>query len=159
MKEKDCLFCKFASNQLACHKVWEDEKHLAFLTIYPNTEGYTVVITKDHHDSYAFNNSDEVLANLVLATKKVAKLIDKAYEGDVGRTGMFFEGFGVDHLHSKLWPMHGTAAAAKDWQPIDSDIADQVYPAYPGFMASNNGPRVSDEELARVAERIRSAGE
>lgn len=154
----ECLFCKFVSGELPCHTVWEDEKHLAFLTIYPNTEGYTVVIPKDHHGSYAFDTPDEVLFELMRATKQVAKLIDKAYEGDVGRTGMFFEGFGVDHLHSKLWPMHGTAEAAKEWRPIDSDIADQVFPTYPGFMCSNNGPRVADEELARVAAKIRNKG-
>jgi diadenosine tetraphosphate (Ap4A) HIT family hydrolase len=42
----------------------------------------------------------QALANLMLATQKVAKKLDKAFP-DVSRTGMFFEeGFGVDHVHS-----------------------------------------------------------
>ena len=43
----DCLFCKIASGEVSCHKIWEDENHLAFLSVYPNTEGVSVVITKN----------------------------------------------------------------------------------------------------------------
>ena len=35
---------------------------------------------------------------------------------NVGRTGLILEGFGVDHLHAKLFPMHGTKL--KRWKPI-----------------------------------------
>ncbi len=102
-----CIFCDIVAGKSPCHKVWEDDEHLAFLSIFPNTKGFTVVIPKEHHSSYAFEQSDEVLSKLVIATKQVALLLDKAFD-DVGRTGMFFEGYGVDHLHSKLFPMHGT---------------------------------------------------
>ncbi len=43
---------------------------------------------------------------MMLATQKVAKKLDKAFP-DVSRTGMFFEGFCLDHVQSKLSPMHG----------------------------------------------------
>jgi diadenosine tetraphosphate (Ap4A) HIT family hydrolase len=157
--DPDCLFCKFVSGELPCHKVWEDERHIAFLTIFPNTEAFTVVATKEHLDSYAFNNDDAVISDLVIASKKVARMIDRAYADDVERTGLFFEGYGVDHLHAKLFPMHGTAKYRAGWRPIDSDVMDMVFPEYPGYLCSNNGPRVPDEELARVAEKIRAAAE
>jgi histidine triad (HIT) family protein len=150
----DCTFCKIVKGDVPSHKIWEDDKHLAMLSIYPNTSGFTVVLTKEHKPSYAFDNNDETLKGIVLATKQVAKLLDKAFD-DVGRCGMFFEGFGVDHLHSKLFPMHGTGNMA-NWKPIDSEIKDMVFDIYPGFLASNNGPRANDEELAELAERIRS---
>jgi diadenosine tetraphosphate (Ap4A) HIT family hydrolase len=70
--------------------VWEDEHHLAFLSIFPNTDGFTVVIPKKHYPSYAFDMPPQALADLVLATQKVAKLLDKAFD-DVGRTGMFLK--------------------------------------------------------------------
>ncbi|WP_197734991.1 HIT family protein [Photobacterium damselae] len=41
-----CVFCEIVKGKLPCHKVWEDDKHLAFLSIYPNTKGFTVVILK-----------------------------------------------------------------------------------------------------------------
>lgn len=84
-----CIFCDMVAGRAPCHRIWEDEEHLAFLSIYPNTEGFSVVIPKAHHGSYAFEQDDAVLAKLVLATKRVARLLDAAFD-DVGRTGMFF---------------------------------------------------------------------
>jgi histidine triad (HIT) family protein len=152
MQEADCLFCKIAKGEIPSHKVWEDEKHLAFLSIFPNTDGFTVVITKDHFPSYAFENSDAVLSGLILATKKVARLLDTAFE-DVGRTGMFFEGFGVDHLHSKLFPMHGTGNMA-EWKPIESR-KPVFFEKYPGHLNSSDGERADDAKLAELAKKIR----
>ncbi|MDO8482471.1 MAG: HIT family protein, partial [bacterium] len=126
---KGCIFCKIVKGEVPSHKIWEDEKHLAFLSIFPNTEGFSVVITKEHYPSYAFDSSDEILAGLVLATKKVAKLIDEKLP-DVGRTGMILEGFGIDHLHAKLFPMHGTENV-KEWKPIKSNV-DKYFEKYEG---------------------------
>ena len=149
-----CLFCKIAQGAVTSHKVYEDEKYLGFLTIFPNTEGFTVVIPKEHQPSYAFEVSDEVLTGLVLAAKKVAKKIDKAYE-DVGRTGLIFEGFGVNHLHAKLFPMHGTGNMA-EWKARNS-TQDKFFDQYEGYLSSHDGPRANDSKLAEIAEKIRNA--
>lgn len=86
----DCIFCKIVKGEAPAHKIWEDEKHLAFLSIFPNTEGFSVVITKEHYSSYTFDLPEEVLIGLVKATKQTAKLLDAKLE-DVGRTGMFLK--------------------------------------------------------------------
>ncbi len=151
---ENCIFCKIVKGEVPSHKIWEDDKHLAFLSIFPNTEGFAVVITKKHYPSYAFDLPDGVLKELVLATKKVAKLLDSAFD-DVGRTGMFFEGFGVDHMHSKLFPMHGTANIEK-WQPIESKRKD-FYKEYPGFLSSHDSDRMDDDKLAQIADKIKKA--
>lgn len=155
--DPSCLFCKFAKEEIPCHKIWEDERHLAFLSIFPNTEGFTVVATKEHHSSYAFANEDNILAGLVIATKKVTQLLVKAYP-DVGRVGMFFEGFGVDHFHSKLFPMHGTGDM-KEWAKIESHKPEIFFDRYPGYLSSHDGARMDDTKLAQIAEKIRSAKE
>ena len=67
-----CVFCEIVKGNTPAFKVWEDDKHLAFLTIFPNTEGTTVVIPKEHYASYAFDLPDEVLTELIIASKKVA---------------------------------------------------------------------------------------
>lgn len=149
----DCIFCKIISGTAPSHTVWEDEKHVAFLSIFPNTEGTTVVIPKAHYPSYAFDLSDEVLTELMLATKKVAKLLDSKLE-DVGRTAMVFEGFGVDHVHAKLFPMHGTADMA-EWRPIESSI-ETYFDIYPGYISSHDARRADDQELADIARKIAS---
>ena len=67
MGAEDCIFCKYAKNEAECHKIWEDEEHLAFLSIFPNTEGFSVVIPKTHYPSYVFNLDDQILENLIIA--------------------------------------------------------------------------------------------
>lgn len=150
----NCIFCKIVKGEVPSHKVWEDDKHTAFLTIFPNTPGVTVVITKEHYPSYVFDLSDQVITDLILAAKKVAKKIDKALP-DVGRTGMIFEGFGVDHIHAKLFPMHGTADMT-EWKPIESKI-ETFFNQYPGYLSSHDADRANDQELSVIAEKIKKA--
>ena len=147
----DCIFCKIVKGEVPAHKIWEDDKHLAFLTIFPNTLGFTVVVTKEHYPSYAFELPDEVLSGLVLASKKVGKLLDKKLD-DVGRTAMIFEGYGINHIHSKLIPMHGTRD--KDWHPIKSDVG-KFFDKYEGYISSHDYKRADDAQLAEIAKKIR----
>ncbi len=148
---ENCIFCKIVRGEAPAHVVWEDEKHLAFLSIFPNTEGFTVVISKAHYPSYVFDLSDEVLSELIIAAKKVGKLLDEKLE-DVGRTGLIFEGFGVDHAHAKLFPMHGTKM--EGWKPIESEV-DKYFDQYEGYISSHNYKRADDEKLAEVAKKIK----
>ena len=134
------------------HKIWEDKNHLAFLSIYPNTEGFSVVITKKHYPSYAFDLPDSVLTELVKATKKVARLLDSKLE-DVGRTGMIFEGFGVDHIHAKLFPMHGTKM--KNWKPLKSSV-NKYFEKYEGYISSHDYKKEDPNRLAELAKKIRT---
>ena len=143
----DCIFCKIVKGEAPCHKIWEDDKHLAFLSIFPNTEGFSVVITKKHYPSYAFDLPEDVFTSLTLATKKVAKLLD-AKLPDVGRTGMIFEGFGVDHIHAKLFPMHGTKDPV--WKPKKSNV-DKYFEQYEGYISSHDHKRADDSKLAELA--------
>lgn len=151
MHKNDCIFCQIAQGQAPCHKIWEDDKHLAFLSIFPNTEGFSVVIPKNHYPSYAFELSDNILSDLVIAAKKVGLLLDQKLD-DVGRTGLIFEGFGVDHVHVKLFPMHGTASDG--WQQYISKI-DKYFHKYEGYISSNDSQRADDQKLADLAKKIR----
>ncbi|OGI30806.1 MAG: diadenosine tetraphosphate hydrolase [Candidatus Moranbacteria bacterium RIFOXYA12_FULL_35_19] len=152
MRSGMCIFCKIVKGEIPCHKIWEDEKHLAFLSIFPNTEGFAVVITKEHYPSYIFELPDEVLTGIVLAAKKVGRLLDAKLD-DVGRTGLIAEGFGVDHIHLKLFPMHGTKLA--EWKPIESKV-DKYFEKYEGYISSHDYKRADDEKLSILAEKIRS---
>ena len=155
VNQNNCVFCQMQAGSLPFHQIWEDENHFAFLSIYPNTLGFSVVATKIHLSSYAFAQEDETLAKLVIATKKVALLLD-SYFADVGRCGMFFEGFGVDHLHSKLFPMHGTGNL-DSWTMQESATNQTYYDQYPGFLSSNNSARADDMQLATLASAIRNS--
>lgn len=150
MNLPDCIFCQIAKGEAPCFKIWEEGDYMAFLNIFPNTEGASLVIPKNHYDSYFAEIPEDVLEDLMEASQKVAKLLDDKLE-DVGRTGLIFEGFGVNHIHTKLFPMHGTKL--DDWKNIESEI-DDYYEKYPGYLSSHSAKRASDEELKRVADLI-----
>jgi diadenosine tetraphosphate (Ap4A) HIT family hydrolase len=147
----DCIFCQIVAGAIPCHKIWEDEKHLAFLSIFPNTEGFSVVIPKQHYPSYVFELPESVVNELMGAAREVAKKLDTAFD-DVGRTGLMFEGFGVDHIHAKLFPMHGTKEDT--WKRHASNV-DIYFTEYAGYMSSHDYKRANDAELAALAKKIR----
>ena len=150
---KNCIFCKFISGELPTHTIWEDENHLAFLTPFPNTEGVSVVIPKSHQDSYIFNVDDNTMLNLVEAAKKVALMLDAKLE-DIGRTALVFRRFGINHLHAKLFPMHGTANMEK-WKSINSDV-DIYFDKYEGYISTHDAGRADDTYLENLANKIKS---
>ncbi|WP_339560528.1 HIT family protein [Pseudomonas sp. EA_65y_Pfl1_P113] len=149
----DCIFCNMVRKTSPAHILWEDDRHIAFLSIFPNTPGFSVVIPKQHYGSYAFAQSDEVLAALAVAAKKTALQIDRAFP-DVARTGMILEGYGVDHLHAKLFPVHGTGGDST-FKPLSSKV-DKFFEAYEGYISSHDHVRADDAGLAELAAHIRS---
>ena len=148
-----CIFCEIVAGNVPCHKIWEDDDHLAFLSIYPNTPGFSVVIPKRHIPSYLFAQNDDIVTTLVLASKRVALLLDEKLNG-VARTGMIFEGYGVDHLHTKLFPMHGTGQDS-EFKPIASSV-DKYFDHYEGYISSHDYKREDDDVLAELATKIRN---
>lgn len=151
--EEITIFHKILSGEAPCHKIWEDDNHLAFLSIFPNTIGTAVVIPKKYQPSYFADASDEAIAALVIAAKKVAKLLDKKLP-DVGRVGLVFEGYGVNYLHAKLFPMHGTADI--EWHPIEAqDKKDEIFDKYPGYISSHDAKLEDNAFLADLSAYLR----
>lgn len=150
---EDCIFCKIVVGEVPCHRVWEDTDHLAFLDIFPNTQGFTVVITKEHYPSDPLKLSEDVYDGLMKATREVGDKLVKTFE-DVARVGIMIEGTGVDHVHVKLVPMHGTAEA--DWEKYYIDES-RFFEKYPGFISSHTSSRADDTALSHLAEKIRMA--
>jgi len=49
----ECVFCKIATGEIPCLKLFEDEDCLAFLDIGPLAEGHALLIPKRHYQSLA----------------------------------------------------------------------------------------------------------
>lgn len=133
--------------------IYETEDYMAWLSPFPNTKGFSVVIPKQHYGSDVLAMPDDKLAEFVLHAKKVAqKLVD--YFPDVGRVGLIMEGTGIDHAHIKLYPMHGTEHMKRgERKQIPSDY-HEYFETYPGYMSSNDGPQADFVELERIAKGI-----
>ena len=48
-----CLFCQIAQGARPAHTVFEEERTVAFLDIFPCTPGHTLVIPREHHSTLA----------------------------------------------------------------------------------------------------------
>lgn len=46
---EDTVFHKIVRGELPCHKIYEDDSFLAFLDIFPMSEGHTLVIPKKYY--------------------------------------------------------------------------------------------------------------
>ena len=97
------IFSKIVTGEIPCWKIAEDENYLAFLDINPLAKGHTLVITKQEVD-YLFDVDDELLAGMMVFSKKVARAIDKAI--DCKRVGVAVIGLEVPHAHIHLIPIN-----------------------------------------------------
>ncbi|KAJ2892214.1 hypothetical protein IWW38_003306, partial [Coemansia aciculifera] len=100
-----CIFCRIVAGTAPSHRVLEDERHVAFLSIFPNTRGFTVVIPKAHMDADVLALDDRAYTDLMLFTKRVDKVLRRGLRVD--RCALVVEGLMVPHAHAKLIPLHG----------------------------------------------------
>ena len=96
------IFSKIIAGEIPSYKIAEDENFYAFLDINPMTKGHTLVIPKIEED-YIFNLDDQVLAGLMLFSKKVAKAMEKAVP--CVRIAVAIMGLEVPHTHIHLVPI------------------------------------------------------
>ena len=95
------IFTKIVNGEIPCHKVWEDDNHLAFLDIRPMTEGHTLIVPKKEVD-YIWDLSEDEIAALFVAARKVARhLRDKT---GCARVCIGAWGYEVPHAHVHLVP-------------------------------------------------------
>ncbi|MCC7543816.1 HIT family protein [bacterium] len=147
---EQCPFCQIAQNQAHSYTIWEDENYQAFLSIYPNTAGTTIVIPKEHLSSDVLSLTTDEIGSFMVAIKAVSEIL-KEKLNDVGRVGLIFDGFGVNHAHAKLYPMHGTKMSS--WKPIRSHL-DTYFTQYVGYISSHDYHGVSDDTLAKIHQQL-----
>ncbi len=152
--ENKCVFCEIARTHDPRKFFWEDKEFMAFLSIDPNTPGFSLVIPKEHYGSDLLKMPDDVLQRLIIAAKKVAEILEKFY-ADVGRVGLIMEGTGIDHAHIKLIPMHGTEHMKRgEWKQYLSN-KEHWFDKYEGWISSAGGPNADMAELLKVTEQLR----
>ncbi|HMP67252.1 MAG TPA: HIT family protein [Candidatus Paceibacterota bacterium] len=152
--DQKCIFCEIANRRINTPGIfWENEEFMAFLSIDPNTEGFSCVIPKKHYDSDVMKMPDEMLQKFIIVTKKVSKILENYFE-DVGRVGVIMEGTGINHAHIKLFPMHGTEKLKRgEWQQILSE-KEFWFEKYEGWISSAGGPIADSEKLKKLASDI-----
>ncbi|MCK5066342.1 MAG: HIT family protein [Bacteroidales bacterium] len=97
------IFSKIIEGEIPSYRIHEDERYYAFLDINPLAEGHTLVIPKVETD-YLFDLEDDLLADMMVFSKKVALAIDQTME--CLRVGVAVLGLEVPHAHIHLVPIN-----------------------------------------------------
>lgn len=96
MAEEKCIFCRIVAGEIPCYKIYEDEKYLAFLDIFPSAEGHTLVIPKKHVD-WVWDHTN--LGEYFEIVGKIAKHY-REVSSDIVRSNI--DGWQVQHAHIHL---------------------------------------------------------
>lgn len=147
---KDCIFCKITSKEIDSAVVWEDKYFMAILDINPNTKGMVLVLTKKHFDSYAFDMPEQEYKDFMVASKKVAGILESGL--NVNRVAMVMEGMGIDHAHIKLYPLHGVAKKFQETWSKEKVFFEK----YEGYISTQLGNEADIKELKKLAEEIKN---
>jgi histidine triad (HIT) family protein len=100
------IFAKILRGELPCHKVYEDDKVLAFLDIMPRSPGHTLVLPKAPARNLLDVKPDD-LAAVAQTVQKIAKAGMQVFGADGVTVQQFNEGAGgqvVFHLHVHVIP-------------------------------------------------------
>ena len=126
------IFSKIISGDIPSYKIAEDDKFYAFLDISPMAKGHTLVVPKQETD-YIFDLDDDMLGEMVLFSKRVAKAIEKAIS--CKRVGVMVIGLEVPHAHIHLVPIQR-----------EGDL-----------NLTNPKIKLINDEFVEIAEKIKSA--
>lgn len=137
---ENCLFCKIVAGELPAYKIYEDDQFIAILDIFPSVRGQSLVLPKEHFDSYVFNMPLDVYQQFLQVTWTVARNMDTTLEAL--RTCMVMEGMEVNHAHIKLYPIYTIGSYTAP------GIADLT--VYPGYLTTLHGKRASEADLVSV---------
>ncbi len=100
------IFAKILRGELPCHKVYEDERVLAFLDIMPRAPGHTLVLPKRPARNLYDVDPDD-LALVMKVAQKIAIAATKVFDADGVTLHQFSEPAGgqiVYHLHVHVIP-------------------------------------------------------
>ena len=100
------IFSRIVSGEIPSYRIAEDERYYAFLDINPLAKGHTLVIPKQETD-YLFDLEDDLLAGMMVFSKKVARAIEKVVP--CKRIGVAVLGLEVPHAHIHLIPINSEA--------------------------------------------------
>ncbi|AGR41497.1 HIT domain-containing protein [Spiroplasma taiwanense] len=65
----ECIFCKIIAREMEAKILFENEHTIAFLDLYPNSDGHSLVIPKKHFEN--FQETDDFYLSEVVKTKRI----------------------------------------------------------------------------------------
>jgi histidine triad (HIT) family protein len=94
--EQDSVFTKIIKGEIPSHKIYEDDKTIAFLPLHPIAKGHVLVVPKLEVDHFMDLPQDDYRA-LWATVQKVAKHMKNILQ--TKRVGLQVVGLDVPHAH------------------------------------------------------------
>ncbi|HCW49306.1 MAG TPA: HIT family protein [Brevundimonas sp.] len=105
--DPDNIFAKILRGNMPSVKVWEDDDVLAFMDVFPQSEGHVLIVSKTSTARNILEIEPEALAKLTAAVQRTARAVEKALKPE-GLSLMQFNGDAggqtVFHLHFHIVP-------------------------------------------------------
>ncbi len=105
--DPDNIFAKILRGEIPAVKVWEDDHVLAFMDVFPQSEGHVLIISKTSTAQTLLEIEADALARLTAAVQRTARAVEKALRpegfqimqlnGEAGGQSVF-------HLHFHIIP-------------------------------------------------------
>lgn len=127
---QDSIFTRIIKGEIPAHKVYEDERTFAFLTIEPLQPGHTLVIPKKQVE-FLWDLDDEDYYAVMATARKVARRIREVLHPSY--VGEMVAGMEVPHTHVHIIPF-------SEGEQLRANPHDL--------------PKPSDESLAAMAKKL-----
>lgn len=105
--DPDNIFAKILRGEIPAVKVWEDDHVLAFMDVFPQSDGHVLIIAKQSQARNLLEVEPEVLTRMTAALQRTAKAVEQALQPE-GLAIMQFNGDAggqtVFHLHFHIIP-------------------------------------------------------
>lgn len=132
---ESCLFCKIVAGEIPAIKLYEDEKVICFMDIFPASEGHCLIVPKVHSE-HLLDADPDTIAHVARISVPLANAVKAA----VGADGI------------RVMQSSGKAAA----QTVPH-YHMHIIPAFEGKAVQQHGGAQADPEtLLPIAENIRS---
>lgn len=107
-----CIFCEIVARRAPAHIVYEDERTLGFLDLFPVTKGHVLVVPKEHVDRLTDLPNDDFggyLRAVSVVCRRVERL-SRHYNVSINQGEL--AGQIVFHLHFHVIPRYGEGSPA-----------------------------------------------
>ncbi len=122
-RDPDCIFCKLAAGEIPCFKLYEDDRVLSFLDVFPISRGHALVIPKNHCEKLHECPAEDLEAVASVAGKVAGALADSVESPAYNllcNTGSE-AGQKVFHVHFHLIPRCEGDGILKGWPAKEVD--------------------------------------
>ncbi|KAB2572114.1 putative HIT-like protein [Lasiodiplodia theobromae] len=149
------IFAKIIRGELEQWRLWESASHVAFLTPFGNTPGFTVLVPRKPLGSDILAMAEPDLRELATAIWDVSHLLQSSPALGASRVGLIFEGMEIDYAHAKLIPILDKGVGNPE-----QHIPEATYTGvYTGSISSRPGPPADLDVLQELQVRLLRAAE